>query len=306
MKYTTHSYPIQQQPTGELRSITSYTFSGSKETPHIYLQANLHGPEIFGTTLLSKLMTWLESQDDIPGTITIVPCANPIGVQQKSYSGITGRYNILSEKNWNRIFDDKQPRASVEHRLATTLSAISKDATHVIDIHTTGSATINHLFTHEEAVATFTALEPELCLLYKKENAYGAFDESHLHKSFPTFTCTWEAYHHQENNETYTELQLERLIACVMNILQQSQTSTTPSCYAITQHTELYSPSAGYLTWAIQPGETLSTDQAYATLYQPWHNKMLRLKARESFLLLGTYTNEAPAEGDPIGVVIRQ
>ncbi|MBU6323189.1 succinylglutamate desuccinylase/aspartoacylase family protein [Patescibacteria group bacterium] len=100
-----NQHPVQQLATGEKLSVTSYRFSSSQHGPKVYLQANIHGPEVLGTAVLTKLLPWLHEMEtkDMCGSVIVVPCANPMAVQQTAYNSMIGRWNGRSGMNWNRI-----------------------------------------------------------------------------------------------------------------------------------------------------------------------------------------------------------
>lgn len=327
MKYQKSSHPVQQLPTGEVLSVHAYTFTGSTSGSRIYLQGNLHGPEIIGSSILGKLITRLEQIDDISGQVIIVPCANPMGVQAVAYNAHIGRWNLHSGTNWNRIFpinleltnleEQKkyyqqelgQTNLSIERKLAAILKLLSFAATHVIDIHTSGADTVPHLFTFENASEVFFPLEAKVHFLITPEDASGAFDESHvlpflkaLPKDLIPKVCTWEAHHHGQFDSYVVEDRFQKLWNCLSYIWgnKPDLTRYQPSVLALKNGIHLVAPVAGYYSWLHQVGAVVEAGVVYATVYQPWHNQTLPIKAERKFFLLSKYGIGAIAEGEQL------
>jgi predicted deacylase len=330
MKLQKLSHPLQQLPTGEVLLIHSYTFTGSTPGATIYLQANLHGPEIFGTSLLGKLINYLEKLEDIPGKIIIVPCANPIGVQAVAYQSLIGRWNLRNGNNWNRIFPadlvfksfEEQKHyyqnlltssnLSIEQKLASTLKLLSWDANYIIDIHTTGFENAPHIFTCAESSEIFSDLA-KIHLIFTKEDAMGAFDESHIFPFLETLpkeaipqTCTWEVYHHNQIDETILEERFNKLISCLNTIWHNENHSKQPQPLVLPakNSTHLVAQEAGYYSWQKAVGSLIKKGEIYATVYQPWHNQYINVKAEQDFILLGKYEAGAIPSGEEIAWIV--
>lgn len=327
MKNYKQILPVQQLATGEMLSVYAYVFNTGKPGPKIYLQANLHGPEIFGTTLLGELVTHLEKQPDIPGTIIIVPVANPVAVQASAYNALVGRWNMHNGVNWNRIFNTHIPfsslaeqkqyyenllqmdNLSIENKLAATLKILSTDATHIIDIHTTGTHNTPHVFTHALSSQVFYPLNAKVHITWDKADTVGAFDESHIAPflgNMPTIdiphACTWEVYHHGENNwaaeqERFTELR--NWLQSVWN-LEIFKSTASPLVFPVECTTHLVSEIGGYYTWKKQAGDRVNTGEEYASVYQPWHHKTVSLRAKNPFVVMGIYGVQAIGSGEQI------
>ncbi|GEM_PF-829535 len=329
MQYQKISYPIQQLTTGETLSVHVYTFVGSLPGPVVYLQGNLHGPELFGTALLGKLIEHLEQLDDISGTVIIVPCANPVGVQTLGYNGHVGRWNSSSGINWNRIFTVnitwntaqeqlkyyrtqlEHEHISIEERLAATLRMLSTSATHVIDIHTTGAASIPHLFTYARSLTIFSCLETSLAILLSRKEVVGAFDESHVTPWSSNFleeklphVCTWEVHCHNDINDAVLEIRLEQLKHC-LNMLwkHKDHIHDAQLTMPIAATKELGAPVAGYYTWLVNVGAVVRKGDIYASIYQPWQQKTVHAIASEDMMIIGKYGLGAVGSGERIAFV---
>jgi hypothetical protein len=76
---------------------------GSKK---VYIQANIHGPEIAGIGAAHHLIDLLQQERALHGTITIVPSINPVGLDSK-INGLQVGYADFNESvvgNFNRIY----------------------------------------------------------------------------------------------------------------------------------------------------------------------------------------------------------
>lgn len=330
MFYFKTTYPLQQKASGEELFIHVYTFRGHTPGPTVYLQANIHGPEIFGTVLLGKLIQYLETHVDFPGTVIIVPCANPIAVNAVGYNALTGRWNLHNGANWNRIFTTHvawnsldaqkkyyeelllEPNLSIEHKLAATLKLLSAAATHVVDIHTTGSDNEAHLFSHSMHSDVFKPLGARVHILWeKKEDAVGAFDESHVAPFLDNMplsqipaASTWEVYHHGEINEAALLQRFAELVRWLDSVWSHKKEESAkffpPLEISIKNATHLVSPVAGYYSWQKKVGERVQKGEEYALVYQPWCNTMVSVRAFQTFHLMSIYGVGAIEEGQQI------
>ncbi|MCB9798379.1 succinylglutamate desuccinylase/aspartoacylase family protein [Candidatus Nomurabacteria bacterium] len=330
MKHTKKTINIQNLPTGDQLRLHAYVFNGDIPGPHIYLQANLHGPEIFGVPLLGRVIQYLQNVKTFPGKITVVPCANPVGVQSVAYNALVGRWNPLTGKNWNRIFSVDQvfktfeeqkhyyqkllaqENISVEQRFAAELKILSYDAHYVIDIHTTGYKSINHLFTHKSARHCFQKLGPHVQILWEKQNAYGAFDESCVIPFLDTGedvpkACTWEVSHHSVIEVSEMEDRFKRLVSWIESIWnKQQEKNEQVLTVPMESAQELFVSQGGYILWSAIPGQTVQTGKLYAQIYEPQTNTFTDLLAPFSFLLVSQYGIGAVSQGSPIAWIVRK
>lgn len=76
---------------------------GTTPGPHVYLQAALHAGEVMGIGVLQHLLEQLPNYT-LHGTLTLVPCANPYGIDQKAGEYTQGRFDPSTGENWNRQF----------------------------------------------------------------------------------------------------------------------------------------------------------------------------------------------------------
>ncbi|MGQ3355452.1 MAG: hypothetical protein ACT6XY_05185 [Phreatobacter sp.] len=99
---------LSPQTTGCQFEVEVYRF-GTGSGPRVYVQAGLHADEVPGYLLAVHLidpLIRLEEEGAICGTVTIVPCANPIGLSQRVLGEPQGRFDLASGANFNRGFPD--------------------------------------------------------------------------------------------------------------------------------------------------------------------------------------------------------
>jgi predicted deacylase len=324
MKYQKKNIVVQQSANGEKISVHAHIFSGTPG-PTVYLQGNLHGPEVFGTALLIELIEEIKNGMDIKGTLVIVPCANPMAVGQVAYNSMVGRWNPQSGVNWNRIFpvaplkdhDDEiafykdllaRDNQSVELRLAAILRSLSANANYVLDIHTTGSSCAEHLFTYPWMHENFRALKVPVHLTLNPADVVGAFDESHvapflgvLPKDRLANVATWEVHHHGHIDGTVLKKRLSQLHDWLNSIWGNKTRHQSPTPQIFLHGDHLCAPIAGYYSWTKKAGDVLKIGDTYALVYRPEDSTVVEAKAGFNFTLLGIYGTGATASGEQIG-----
>lgn len=328
MKYYKKKYPIQKLPTGSEHAIVAHVFEGSQKGPKIYLQANLHGSEVFGAVLLMLLIEKLKKEKELKGSIVIVPVANPMGVNNTVYNSIAGRWNSISGKNWNRMFpsdiewkDHKEEKEyfneqlakqniSVEEKLAATLRLLSTGADCVVDIHTTGSDNCPHLFTREDFSEDFELLGAKVHLLSSKEVFDNTFEESHVYpfrnmlsSSDIPRSCTWEVHHDGTIDKNMLEERIEQLQNWIAGVWGKSAKNVfglklKPKKFSSFEN--LKAPAAGYYVWTKKVGEDAAKGEEYAKVYLPQTASCVSVKAEFPFTLISTYGIGAIAEGEQV------
>jgi hypothetical protein len=104
-QYHRDELPIRTLASGHQLTIPIHVFEGDTSGPKVYIQANIHGPEIAGIGALHELIKRLHKQS-VNGTLVIVPNANPVGLNSK-VNGMQTGYADLNETvvgNFNRIY----------------------------------------------------------------------------------------------------------------------------------------------------------------------------------------------------------
>ena len=94
---------------GTQRQFTSLHYGQPGQGKKVYLQTALHADELPGMVVLHHLrqrLDALEAQGRITGEITLVPMANPIGLDQQLMYAHLGRFELNTGENFNRYYPD--------------------------------------------------------------------------------------------------------------------------------------------------------------------------------------------------------
>lgn len=124
MSHSISHIPLISMSPGTSRSLMVHRFGTPGARPKAYLQAGIHADEIPGLLVLQHLITKLIAADaagEIQGEIIVVPFANPIGLGQRSWGDLRGRYEFRAGGNFNRgypYFDE-----AIGDRVAAKLGA---------------------------------------------------------------------------------------------------------------------------------------------------------------------------------------
>jgi predicted deacylase len=337
--------PIQQLNNGQTLELVKHTFNFSENGPKIYFQAGLHGSEIFGSFLLGKIINQIQSLSDSElaqlgacGQLTIMTTANPIGAQNTVYNSMTGRWNPISGNNWNRIFATREfdslsemkqfyenqlrsDNLSIESKLASHLALSAVGSDYIIDIHTTGRQTIDHIFSHQGHAPYFIDLQPKLNLYTKNQPASASFENGMVWPIINSsdkvpITCTWEASCHSIIDFGEITVQQKNLWNWLKNVwsgkfekvqfeAQKAEIAKQIKGFDDTEADHLVAPFGGYLSWTVGVGELVKKGQKYAEFYQPHSHTFIDAIAKFDFILIGSYGIGAIAEGEQIAFIVR-
>ncbi|MBW8184195.1 succinylglutamate desuccinylase/aspartoacylase family protein [Shewanella nanhaiensis] len=106
MRVSQTSLKVGELATGQDLTIPIFSLKAEYGTaPNVYIQANVHGAEVQGNAVIYQLIQLLESYT-LRGDITLVPLANPLGINQKSGEFTLGRFDPITGVNWNREYLD--------------------------------------------------------------------------------------------------------------------------------------------------------------------------------------------------------
>jgi uncharacterized protein len=209
---------LQGTTPGTTQGVRVVRFGAEHARPHIYLQAALHADELPGVWVLHALLALLRDcarQGQILGAITVVPFANPIGLNQRLLGQHHGRFLFDDGVNFNRSFVDlaalmdasklrmmlgtdaghnaEQVRAHLGARLAEqpqattpvaslkrTLLGLALEADVVLDLHCDDES-VMHLYTHtytSDAAMVLARFLSARAVLTAEESGDHPFDEA--------------------------------------------------------------------------------------------------------------------------------
>lgn len=179
--------PLPPPAPGHDRHLTVHEFGQGEHKA--YLQAGLHADEWPGMLTLQHLMTRLtdlEAAGRIRQRIMLVPYANPLGLNQRLFGKLPGRFDVVTGQNFNRgmaidsdeliervgarlgddgaendrmvravlreLVGERTPAYEIEW-LHKTLLGLSLDATVMLDLHCDDDA-LPHVFygSHQQAL----------------------------------------------------------------------------------------------------------------------------------------------------------
>lgn len=108
MKPIIDSIPLMQLASGDQLALQIYRFIGQEKGKKTYIQANLHGAEIVGNSVIYQLINELILLDNqaLIGEVVLVPVCNPLSTIARGHHFSIGRYNPYTGEDWNRIFWD--------------------------------------------------------------------------------------------------------------------------------------------------------------------------------------------------------
>lgn len=213
MKFTQSSLKVGELATGQELNVPVYQLlAQDSSAPSVFIQANVHGAEVQGNAVIFQLMKQLEKMD-VRGGVTLLPLANPLGINQKSGEFTLGRFDPITGVNWNREYldhkldvaswyqehshlDDKRLAQAYRSRLiescqahlnsewgvttgkrlAVTLQSMAHGADIVIDLHT-GPKSCKHMYCPEYDVAAASFFSIPFTLVIPNDFG-GAMDEA--------------------------------------------------------------------------------------------------------------------------------
>ncbi|RQS65792.1 succinylglutamate desuccinylase [Burkholderia sp. Bp8963] len=216
MTYQRIEIPLPSPAPGVALHLTAHQFGHPDNGRSIYLHAGLHADEHPGLLVLQHLLEALHALDGagrITGCVTVVPYANPIGLSQRLFGPVVGRFDFENGENFNRNFplldqgvamrlqepvardltrhqwkryfrsligerDELSPAAAMKLELAKL--AIDHDI--VLDLHCDTDA-IAHVYAsalqRERAVKLARLIGAPVVMLEPEQAGGGAFDQTH-------------------------------------------------------------------------------------------------------------------------------
>ncbi|MBN3785796.1 succinylglutamate desuccinylase/aspartoacylase family protein [Burkholderia sp. Ac-20353] len=216
MTYRRTEVPLPSPAPGVTLSLTTHQFGNLDHGRSIYFHAGLHADEHPGLLVLQHMLQALHALDRagrINGCVTVVPFSNPIGLSQRLFGPVVGRFDFENGENFNRNFpalgraveqrlrendasrltrsqwkrffrglldggNALSPAAAM--KLELTRLAIEHDI--VIDLHCDTDA-IAHVYAstlqRERAMKIAQLVDAPVVLLEPARAGGGAFDQSH-------------------------------------------------------------------------------------------------------------------------------
>jgi predicted deacylase len=172
---------VRTTPSGHAQFVSSYFFKGKDpKAKKAYLQSSIHGAELQGNAVIFHLIEFLKKNQPL-GDVTLVPIANPGGMDRKTGEYTDGRFDPVTGDNFNRAYfvpdldqfksgssldqvknqmmkaiDQKlKKNLRVAEKLALTLQRMAIQADVVLDLH---NANVSEPYVYAASTAVNSAL----------------------------------------------------------------------------------------------------------------------------------------------------
>ena len=109
MSESIQDIPLDHGRPGTRRHLRVHRFGNPGAGPKAYVQAGLHADETPGHLVARHLLDGLRAADAegrVRGEVVLVPCANPIGLDQVLHGSLNGRFELATGTNFNRAYAD--------------------------------------------------------------------------------------------------------------------------------------------------------------------------------------------------------
>lgn len=132
---------LARLPSGVELSVRVHRYRGGADGPTVYVQAAQHGRELNGTEALRRLHERLDPSD-LAGELVVVPVANPLTFDYRSYMA-PQRLDALNS-NMNRVWPGDLD-GTLHERMAARLWEVIEEAEVLVDLHTGSPDMLSHV-----------------------------------------------------------------------------------------------------------------------------------------------------------------
>lgn len=137
--HTTREYRVGRLPSGPIE-VTIHRYEGGPG-PTVYVQAAQHGIELNGPAAVRRLHDYLRDAD-LAGTVVVVPVANPLALDHRTY--LTPQAYDARNSNLNRAWPGDLD-GSLGQRMAARLWELVEGVDAVVDLHTGTADMLEHV-----------------------------------------------------------------------------------------------------------------------------------------------------------------
>lgn len=276
--------------------IEAVQINSGQPGPRIYIQAAIHGWETVGIMVCWQLIKFF-SKNLLQGIITIVPIANPWGVDAKIGNKQVSYINLNGDEfgNWNCIFTKKiiqeTQNLSREMILAKTLQQLASGHNIAIDLHTAWDC-IEHVyyFSHQKQAVKWFGVSDCIELPYKFT---GTFDESFL---YPFKDKTKMSFTVEFNQNSPADA------GKIINFINGQK---LPGKFCFWKENDLkflYASAGGIIEYLVKPGEIITKDQLIGKIIGSGKPQTIKSSWSAKVCYLGT--NTAVDTGQRIGALL--
>lgn len=203
-------------PSGSDVSVTVHRYVGGAG-PTVYLQAGQHGIELNGPATLRHLHRRLV-ETDIAGSVVVVPVANPLAFDHRSYM-TPAEYDVMNP-NLNRVWPGDSD-GSLQERIVARLWDVVADADVAVDLHTGTADMLEHVRVQSgerEAMSLAEAFGTPYLVVDEEPpedgHYYGTFRAAAARADLPTITVELE------NSRQVTHSAIETGVTGTLNVLR--------------------------------------------------------------------------------------
>ena len=151
IKFSCEKIPLHRTASETIFEIDVWRYFHPDAEKTVYIQAGIHGIELTGIPVVHEFMKEIEDSQLVYNFIC-VPLSNPMGLDSQIMGVQIGYNNIHTNQqncwNWNRIGNLKN-EPSQEGFWIKTLLDLSAPADIILDLHTAGMESIEHIYFHE-------------------------------------------------------------------------------------------------------------------------------------------------------------
>jgi len=130
--HTARDVTLARLPSGREITTRLHRYDGAEGGPTVYLQAAQHGIELNGPAVLRRIHRHLTTTP-IAGTVLVVPVANPLAFDHRSYMA-PAELDAFNP-NMNRVWPGSAD-GTLQEQMAATLWEHVVDADALVDLHT--------------------------------------------------------------------------------------------------------------------------------------------------------------------------
>lgn len=256
---------IGQTIAGNPIDIVTYALSAPAKGKRVHVQSGIHGGEV--THWVQHRLFGFLKENLKAGEVVFVPCANPVGWEQRSYFYTFGKFDLYDGRDCNSHYPGK-PDGSLHQRIAHALFGLAKGSDLGLDLHTARDSLPYCIFTKE----SYLPLVAEMGL------AYNYLDDTAAPESSGSFDAAMdpagidnlciECGSHDEYDAAKTEAVFNGIVRLLVRLgmVDRAKSSLAPSgCFYFRDHKKILTRDSGYVRYdtglgvPFKKGDTLFT-----------------------------------------------
>lgn len=258
---------IGQTIAGNPIDIVTYTLAAATKGKRVHIQSGIHGGEVTHW-VQHRLFSFLKEHLKT-GEVVFVPCANPVGWEQRSYFYTFGKFDLYDGRDCNSHYPGKAD-GSLHQRIAHALFGLAKDSDLGLDLHTARDSLPYCIFTREN----YLPLVREMGLHYNylddsvSPETSGSFDAA-MDPAGIDNLCI-ECGSHDEYDAAKTEAVfagIVRLLAMLGMVERVRATPVSGECLYFREHRKILTRDSGFVRYDAALGAPFKKGERLFTLY---------------------------------------